>query len=79
MSIDKLSLEQVIAICNIHHIYFYINTDNYIPGDVICIWCKHRIYIGLPYNRIPEDLQTYFLLPRDYRRYVKIVEELTIR
>lgn len=78
MDIQDFTLQQVLGLLNIHKLYFYKTGDNYIPVDVVCVWCKYKIYIGLPYNRIPENIRAYFLAPQDYRKYVEITEELAI-
>lgn len=78
MKINQLSLIQVLAILNQHGMFYYTNEDNYVNANWVCIWCKHRIYIGLKYLDVPEQKRAYFLSPQNYEKYVTIVEGLAI-
>ena len=49
--------------------------DNYINGAYICAWCRHKIYIGEPYKKVPEDLRAWFMPPRQFEELRKIIEE----
>lgn len=78
MKVYNLPLVQVLSICNILRIKFITSEDNYVQANAVCIWCNHRIYIGLQYKDVPQDVRAYFLTPQNYERYVNEVEGLAV-
>lgn len=76
MKPQELALVQVLRICNVLHIRYVTNKDNYVLASSVCIWCEYKYYVGMQHKNVPEDLQAYFLTPQDYKRYVHELEGL---
>lgn len=49
--------------------------DNYPNSAWLCAWCKHKVYIGLPYRQVPQDLRAWFLSPQQYEELERILHE----
>ena len=74
--VRKVSFRQMVKITFVEKLNVMVTEDNYICAQWICIYCKHRAWIGKRYKDIPEDLHSYFVSPQDFDRYYKVCEEL---
>lgn len=75
MTQKEISFADVVRITFNNKMTLMSSCDKFIHANWICVWCKYNMYIGTPYINVPEDLLAWFLPPRQYEEYVKIIEK----